>query len=137
MKDCDECLQLEPKNVKAMLRKCEALMAIEQKNEAYKIYSYILKVDPGNAIARKALKNISIRYQIQPLLKFNSQSKIIIFLFRLEIEDVNAQSDGIRLREVESQENDGIDDNLYRNLIIPPNTAPRSKFSNVVINKWK
>lgn len=67
MKDCDECLQLEPKNVKAMLRKCEALLAMEQKNEAYKLYSFILKVDPGNAVAKKALKNISIRYQIQSL----------------------------------------------------------------------
>ena len=136
MKDCDECLQLEPKNVKAMLRKCEALMAIEQKNVAYKLYSYILKVDPGNAIAKKALKNISIRYEIQQLIvHLIHKVKLSFFFFRLEIQDVNAQSDGIRLREVESQENDGIDDNLYRNLIIPQNNAPKNKCSKVMVNK--
>lgn len=65
IQDCDECLKLEPTNVKAILRKCEALLVIDQKNEAYKHYSYILKIDPENVIAKKALKNISLRYQIQ------------------------------------------------------------------------
>lgn len=60
--DCDECLKLEPANVKAMLRKCEAFLATNQKNDAYKQYSQILKIDPENAIAKKALKNISLRY---------------------------------------------------------------------------
>lgn len=67
IQDCDECLKLKPTNVKAILRKCEALLATEQKNEAYKQYSHILKIDPENAIAKKALKNISLRYQFQPL----------------------------------------------------------------------
>ncbi|XP_055325632.1 sperm-associated antigen 1 [Sitodiplosis mosellana] len=115
MQDCDECLKLEPKNVKAMLRKCEALVATDQKNEAYKIYSYILKMEPGNVIAKKALKNISLR---------------------LEIQDVNVQSQGIRLTEIESQGNDGIDDELYRKLIIPQIT-PRNKFSGVMTSKSK
>lgn len=83
MKDCDECLQLEPNNVKAMLRKCEALIAIEQKNDAYKLYSYILKVDPRNAIAKKALKNISIRYEIEQLILHLIHKVKLSFFFLL------------------------------------------------------
>lgn len=60
--DCDECLRLDPNNVKAMLRKCEALIAINKKNDAYTIYSQILRIDPSNSVAKTALKNISIRY---------------------------------------------------------------------------
>lgn len=65
IRDCDKCLNSEPGNVKAMLRKCDALIATNCKNEAYKLYSEILKIDPENAVAKKASKNMSIRYVIQ------------------------------------------------------------------------
>lgn len=62
IKDCDKCLAIEASNVKAMLRKCDALVATNRKNDAYKLYSHILRIDPENATAEKALKNISLRY---------------------------------------------------------------------------
>lgn len=61
IQDCDKCLQIEPTNVKAMLRKCDALIACDRKNKAYQLYARIQQIDPENAIAKKALKNISIR----------------------------------------------------------------------------
>lgn len=60
--DCDKCLQIEPTNVKAILRKCEALVACDRKNDAYRLYMSLLQIDPDNATAKKALKNMSIRY---------------------------------------------------------------------------
>lgn len=62
IQDCDKCLQIEATNVKAMLRKCDALIACHNKNEAYRLYMKLLQIDPENVIAKKALKNISIRY---------------------------------------------------------------------------
>lgn len=62
LQDCDKCLQIETTNVKAMLRKCDALIACDRKNEAYRLYTKILQIDSENATAKKALKNISIRY---------------------------------------------------------------------------
>lgn len=44
-----------------MLRKCDALIGIDQKNAAYQQYSKILTIDPENAIAKNALQNISLR----------------------------------------------------------------------------
>lgn len=61
IQDCDKCLDIEATNVKAMLRKCDALVACDRKNDAYRLYVSILQIDPDNATAKKALKNISIR----------------------------------------------------------------------------
>lgn len=61
IQDCDKCLQIEATNVKAMLRKCDALVACDRKNEAYQLYMRILQIDSENATAKKALKNMSIR----------------------------------------------------------------------------
>lgn len=61
IRDCDECLKRESTNIKAMLRKCDALMATDCKNQAYTLYSEVLKYDPDNVIAKKATKDISIR----------------------------------------------------------------------------
>lgn len=62
IRDCDDCLQLDGRNVKAMLRKCDALIASDRKNDAYKQYTCILDIDPENEVAKKALENISLRY---------------------------------------------------------------------------
>lgn len=61
IRDCEECLKRESANIKAMLRKCDALIATNRKNEAYKVYSEVLKYEPENSVAKKALKDISIR----------------------------------------------------------------------------
>lgn len=59
--DCNECLKLESTNIKAMLRKAEALNALNRNNEAYEQYSKILKIDPEHTFAAKAVKAIPIR----------------------------------------------------------------------------
>lgn len=61
IQDCDECLKLDPANIKAMLRKCDGLIGIGQKNDAYHQYTKILSIDPDNLIVKKALKNIPLR----------------------------------------------------------------------------
>lgn len=62
VRDCDDCLHLDATNIKAMLRKSDALIANGCKNEAYKQYTNILSIDPDNEIAKKSLQNISLRY---------------------------------------------------------------------------
>lgn len=59
--DCDECLSIEPDNVKAMIRRADALNATGLGNDAYRQYSRALELDPENSIARKNMKNIPIR----------------------------------------------------------------------------
>lgn len=59
--DCDECLSIEPNNVKAMLRRAEALNVSGRKNDAYRQYDRVLEVDPENVVAKKTMKNIPIR----------------------------------------------------------------------------
>lgn len=59
--DCDECLSIEPNNVKAMLRRAEALNASGHKNDAYRQYNRVLEVDPGNLMAKKTMENIPVR----------------------------------------------------------------------------
>lgn len=60
--DCDECLKLDKKNVKAMIRRYDCLMATNRKNQAYQQCLQILEIDPENDIAKKALADISIRF---------------------------------------------------------------------------
>lgn len=52
---------------------------------------------------------------------------------RLEIQDVNVQSQGIKLPEIKSLEDDESDD-IYRKLIIPKKLIPRKKFSRAMNN---
>lgn len=59
--DCDECLKMEPNNVKAMLRRAEALNVSGQCNDAYRQYARVLEVDPDNSIAKKIMEKIPIR----------------------------------------------------------------------------
>lgn len=61
IEDCDECLTLDSTNIKAMLRKCEALLNMNRKNEAYKVYAHVLENEPDNIIAKKAIAETSIR----------------------------------------------------------------------------
>lgn len=61
IEDCNQCLSLEPKNIKAMLRKAEALIGNKQTNEAYRQFSSVLQFDPNNVVALKAMQNMPIR----------------------------------------------------------------------------
>ncbi|XP_031619941.1 sperm-associated antigen 1 [Contarinia nasturtii] len=114
IRDCDECLKLEPENVKAFLRKCDALIATDRKNMAYKLYAQVLKIDPENAIAKKALINIPLR---------------------LEIEDVNVQSQVVKSTETKPPNDDEDDesDDILKRLIIPKKIVP-SKYERAMSN---
>lgn len=61
IQDCERCLALDQRNVKAMLRKCDGLLSVDRKNEAYKMYGEVLKIDPDNGVAKKAIEQTSIR----------------------------------------------------------------------------
>ena len=37
IEDCDECLQIESNNIKAMLRKAQAYIGLNQKREVYNL----------------------------------------------------------------------------------------------------
>lgn len=65
IRDCDDCLELDPTNIKAMFRQCDALIATDRRNAAYKRYTNILNIEPENEFAKKALNDISLRYDIQ------------------------------------------------------------------------
>ncbi|XP_059621980.1 sperm-associated antigen 1 [Phlebotomus argentipes] len=56
--DCDECLKLEPKNVKALLRKAQALQLDDCKRSAYEVLQRVLEIDPENAIALKSIEKL-------------------------------------------------------------------------------
>ncbi|XP_035790094.1 sperm-associated antigen 1-like [Anopheles albimanus] len=49
--DCDQCLSREPGNVKALLRKGQALLASDNRREAYRVFCGALKLEPGNKVA--------------------------------------------------------------------------------------
>lgn len=59
--DCDECLLIEPTNVKAMLRRAEALNVTGRGNDAHQQYARVLELNPNNPVAEKIMKNIPIR----------------------------------------------------------------------------
>ncbi|XP_055524806.1 sperm-associated antigen 1 [Wyeomyia smithii] len=73
--DCDSCLKLEPNNLKALLRKGEALFSSRRNREAYQIYCRVLLLDATNAIAVKRI-NI-IQQQIFDLPPVNAHQIII------------------------------------------------------------
>ncbi|XP_058826228.1 sperm-associated antigen 1 [Topomyia yanbarensis] len=49
--DCDACLKIEPNNVKALLRKAEALTMSDKRCEAYQVYCKVLIFDSANKLA--------------------------------------------------------------------------------------
>lgn len=59
--DCDECLSIEPNNIKAMLRRADVLNINGRGNDAYRQYAHVLELDPDNLVAQKMMKNIPIR----------------------------------------------------------------------------
>uniref|UniRef100_A0A182P9V4 Sperm-associated antigen 1 n=1 Tax=Anopheles epiroticus TaxID=199890 RepID=A0A182P9V4_9DIPT len=76
--DCNECLTLEPENVKALLRKAQALFSSGKRREAYKAYCDVLRLEPANAIA--LTNTTSLRRELPDLPPPNA--------VRLSIEEV-------------------------------------------------
>jgi sperm-associated antigen 1 len=57
--DCDRSLRLEPKNSKALFRKAEALLALDQQSsEAFEIYQQLLVGEPTNKAILKRLEEL-------------------------------------------------------------------------------
>lgn len=120
IRDCDDCLKLDPTNIKAMFRKCDALIATDRKNAAYKQYTNILNIEPENEFANKALNDISLRYDIQTRgYQLENQSHHLVILFRLEIQDVNVQSKVRKTPVSQFLEFDENCDDFKRKLINP------------------
>ncbi|PKI56673.1 hypothetical protein CRG98_022923 [Punica granatum] len=61
VKECTKALELNPKYVKALLRRAEAQEKIENFEEAIADMKKILELDPSNDQARKAI------YRLEPL----------------------------------------------------------------------
>uniref|UniRef100_A0A182K5A7 Sperm-associated antigen 1 n=1 Tax=Anopheles christyi TaxID=43041 RepID=A0A182K5A7_9DIPT len=88
--DCNQCLALEPKNVKALLRKAQALTSTDKRREAYKTYCDVLRLESTNPVAIS--NTAKLRRQLPDLPPPNA--------VRLTIEEVgNAQAE-IDFREL-------------------------------------
>ncbi|XP_035903532.1 sperm-associated antigen 1 [Anopheles stephensi] len=73
--DCDQCLALEPTNLKALLRKAQALTANDNRREAYKVYLDVLRLEPTNNIALSSTANL--RRQLTDLPPPNAVRMVI------------------------------------------------------------
>ncbi|XP_052873268.1 sperm-associated antigen 1 [Anopheles cruzii] len=95
--DCDECLSREPANIKALLRKAQALVSNDNRREAYRVYGEVLRLEPANKVA---LSNTSqLRAQLPDLPPPNA--------VRMAIEEVG------------SAQQDSADDIDFRALVKP------------------
>ena len=54
--DCDKCAKLDPKFVKAYIRKGAALIAMKEWGKAQSAYEHVLSIDPSNGEAREGLR---------------------------------------------------------------------------------
>uniref|UniRef100_A0A336KJ35 CSON010576 protein n=1 Tax=Culicoides sonorensis TaxID=179676 RepID=A0A336KJ35_CULSO len=67
VKDCDKCLELEPENVKALLRKAQALQGLDQRRDAYQVYCKVLLIEPNNSYALNATNDLRKQLPDLPL----------------------------------------------------------------------
>lgn len=108
--DCNHCLKLEPKNIKALLRKSKAFLNSDQRRDAYKTYQEIISIEPNNSTARNAM--IDLEKQLTDLPPKNA--------FRMKIEEIDDEID-------------------FSELIVPnqikERKMPRNIFKNVAVKK--
>ncbi|XP_040169990.1 sperm-associated antigen 1 [Anopheles arabiensis] len=88
--DCNQCLAFEPQNVKALLRKAQALTSTDKRSEAYKVYCDVLRIEPTNAVAQTSTS--ALRRQLPDLPPPNA--------VRLTIEEVGNDVPEIDFREL-------------------------------------
>ncbi|XP_014098787.3 sperm-associated antigen 1 [Bactrocera oleae] len=62
IKDCEQCLQLEPNNLKARLRLADATYANGERQESYALYMQVLELEPKNVNALKATTQLKSLY---------------------------------------------------------------------------
>nr|CAH7716260.1 unnamed protein product [Callosobruchus chinensis] len=58
LSDCEKVLRLDKSNVKAHLRKAEALKSLERYNEALKTVEYVIEIDPNNSRAQEIAQRV-------------------------------------------------------------------------------
>uniref|UniRef100_A0A182REJ4 TPR_REGION domain-containing protein n=1 Tax=Anopheles funestus TaxID=62324 RepID=A0A182REJ4_ANOFN len=88
--DCEQCLKIEPSNLKALLRKAQALTLSDKKREAYQIYCDVLRLEPTNSIALN--NTASLRRLLTDLPPPNA--------VRMSIEEVSNAGSDIDFRQL-------------------------------------
>lgn len=66
LKDCDKCLELEPKFIKGWIRKGKILQGMQQPSKAFTAYQKALDIDPTNAEALDGYRQCSIAVNSNP-----------------------------------------------------------------------
>ncbi|XP_068156611.1 sperm-associated antigen 1 [Drosophila tropicalis] len=56
--DCEACLEIEPDNIKALLRLADANYGQGRRRESHDVYQRVLQLDPSNACALKSLEEL-------------------------------------------------------------------------------
>lgn len=64
--DCNKCLVLEPNNIKALLRKAQALLNDDQPRDAYKTYQQIILIEPNNSKIKNSIKVLEKQIKYLP-----------------------------------------------------------------------
>lgn len=142
--DCEQCLQLEPNNIKALLRKGQALYNQFKYREVHDVCIKILSLDSTNKWAKEKLAEIKLKIQDLPpsnafryaVELINADISIIIYILRMRIMDneVDAKS---QTSKPSNPSKLAVEDD-FANLIIPNKIIPSklSKLkSNFAINK--
>jgi len=58
LKDCDKCIELNPKFIKGYLRKGAVYMATEQYQKCFEVYAQALEHDPNNSEVLEAIRQV-------------------------------------------------------------------------------
>lgn len=66
LKDCEKCVELDPKFVKGWVRKGKILQGMQQHTKALKAYQTAVGLDPNNAEANEGYRSCSVYYDSNP-----------------------------------------------------------------------
>uniref|UniRef100_UPI0035903027 RNA polymerase II-associated protein 3-like isoform X2 n=1 Tax=Myxine glutinosa TaxID=7769 RepID=UPI0035903027 len=89
VEDCNHVLSLEPKNVKAFLRRCMALLSLGQLQEAQQDAIQALQIEPGHKHAQKLLHDMEKKVAVNTGVEVQRlQGR------RLEVTDVGSSCKG-------------------------------------------
>lgn len=66
LKDCDECVRLDPKFIKGWIRKGKILQGMQQQSKAITAYQKALEIDPSNQEALDGYRSCSVAVNSNP-----------------------------------------------------------------------
>ncbi|XP_076655906.1 stress-induced phosphoprotein 1 [Halictus rubicundus] len=66
LKDCDKCLEIDPKFIKGWIRKGKILQGMQQQGKALNAYQKALEVDPNNKEALAAYRTCAVSFSSNP-----------------------------------------------------------------------